>query len=105
MPHTAAALTARKYFGGPAAAPEHDSVMRVLEELTPGCRWGGMACWVIGSATEPAVVPGVKLEERSCEFYKVVKDEYDRLLPALKTTNVPRRHSREATSAHATKSA
>ena len=45
------------------------------------------------------------LEERSCECYKVVKDEYDRLLPALKTTNVPRRHSREATSAHATKSA
>ena len=40
------------------------------------------------------------LEERSCECYKVVKDEYDRLLPALKTAGVTRRPSRPLPSAN-----
>jgi CRP-like cAMP-binding protein len=45
------------------------------------------------------------LEERVCECYKVVKVEYDRLLPALKTADVPHRYLHAAPSARATKSA
>ena len=41
------------------------------------------------------------LEERSCECYKVVKVEYDRLLPALKKADRPRPHARAAPPAHA----
>jgi CRP-like cAMP-binding protein len=36
------------------------------------------------------------LEERSCECYKVVKDEYDRLLPASKALVAPQRIQRTA---------
>jgi Mn-dependent DtxR family transcriptional regulator len=36
------------------------------------------------------VVDREGLEERSCECYQVVKDEYDRLLPPVKAATVPR---------------
>jgi CRP-like cAMP-binding protein len=38
------------------------------------------------------------LEERSCECYKVVKDEYDRLLPASKALLAPQRIQRTVSS-------
>ena len=37
------------------------------------------------------------LEERSCECYQVVKAEYDRLLPALKTVEAANRQAHAAT--------
>jgi DNA-binding transcriptional regulator YhcF (GntR family) len=45
------------------------------------------------------------LEERSCECYKVVKDEHDRLLPALKIADVPHRHLHALASSRASDSA
>lgn len=45
------------------------------------------------------------LEERSCECYKVVKDEYDRLLPPRKAKEVPQGHARVAPGAKAQDSA
>jgi len=41
------------------------------------------------------------LEVRSCECYKVVKTEYDRLLPALKTAETPHRQPPAVPSARA----
>jgi DNA-directed RNA polymerase subunit N (RpoN/RPB10) len=44
------------------------------------------------------VLDRLGVEERCCECYKVIKDEYDRLLPASKALDLPNTGSHVASS-------